>query len=162
PLQHDRRVRRFGGRRARGEESVRGLAMDDMYRDYILDHYKNPRNSGPLEGATHTYHDSNPLCGDELTMQLRISDGHVDDVRVIGERSATVNAGADWLLRRRLNALLHLLARDMPTWCTDLSPLDFQDIYHFFRASDKHVQNWGDVPGYLKDTFTKLGIPQAD
>src|SRR5690349_396682 len=65
--------------RAEGER----LSMDDMYRDYILDHYKNPRNAGEHPGATHTYHDSNPLCGDELTMQLRIDDGHVEDVRLI-------------------------------------------------------------------------------
>ena len=68
-----------------------------MYRDYILDHYKNPRNSGPLEGATHTYHDSNPLCGDELTMQLRISDEHVDDVRFIGKGCAISQASASIL-----------------------------------------------------------------
>src|SRR5439155_1352352 len=55
-LQHDRRDGCSGARRARGEESVRDLVMDDMYRDYILDHYKNPRNFGELDGATHTYH----------------------------------------------------------------------------------------------------------
>ena len=71
--------------------------MDDMYRDYILDHYKNPRNSGELPGATHTYHDSNPLCGDELTMQLRISDGHVDDVRFSGKGCAISQASASIL-----------------------------------------------------------------
>src|SRR5438309_1303478 len=82
-------MRRAHSRGACGEEGLWGLGMDDMYRDYILDHYKNPRNSGELPGATHTYHDSNPLCGDELTMQLRISDGHVDDVRFSGKRSGT-------------------------------------------------------------------------
>ena len=53
--------------------------MDDMYRDYILDHYKNPRNSGDLPGATNTYHDSNPLCGDEITMALLIDVDVVKD-----------------------------------------------------------------------------------
>ncbi len=68
--------------------------MDDMYRDYILDHYKNPRNFGELEGATHTYHDSNPLCGDEMTMQLKIDDGHVDDVHFTGKGCAISQASA--------------------------------------------------------------------
>jgi nitrogen fixation protein NifU and related proteins len=71
--------------------------MDDMYRDYILDHYKNPRNFGELEGATHTYHDSNPLCGDEMTMQLRIDDGHVDDVHFTGKGCAISQASASIL-----------------------------------------------------------------
>ena len=68
--------------------------MDDMYRDYILDHYKNPRNFGELPGATHSYHDSNPLCGDELTMSLKIDDGHVDDVRFTGKGCAISQASA--------------------------------------------------------------------
>ncbi|MCA1682865.1 MAG: iron-sulfur cluster assembly scaffold protein, partial [Actinobacteria bacterium] len=42
--------------------------MDDFYREYILDHYKNPHNFGELADATHSYHDLNPLCGDEITM----------------------------------------------------------------------------------------------
>jgi len=71
--------------------------MDDMYRDYILDHYKNPRNFGELVGATHTYHDSNPLCGDEMTMQLRISDGQIDEVHFTGKGCAISQASASIL-----------------------------------------------------------------
>jgi nitrogen fixation NifU-like protein len=71
--------------------------MDDMYRDYILDHYKNPRNSGELEGATNSYSDSNPLCGDELTMSLRIDDGKVADVRFKGKGCAISQASASIL-----------------------------------------------------------------
>ena len=66
--------------------------MDDMYRDYILDHYKNPRNQGELAGATNTYSDSNPLCGDELTMTLRIDDDRVADVRFSGKGCAISQA----------------------------------------------------------------------
>ena len=71
--------------------------MDDMYRDYILDHYKNPRNSGELERATNSYSDSNPLCGDELTMSLRIDDGKVADVRFKGKGCAISQASASIL-----------------------------------------------------------------
>jgi nitrogen fixation protein NifU and related proteins len=71
--------------------------MDDMYRDYILDHYKNPRNSGELPGATNTYHDSNPLCGDEITMSLLIDDDHVKDVRFQGKGCAISQASASIL-----------------------------------------------------------------
>ncbi len=71
--------------------------MDDMYRDYILDHYKNPRNSGELPGATNTYHDTNPLCGDEITMALFIDDGTVKDVRFQGKGCAISQASASIL-----------------------------------------------------------------
>ena len=71
--------------------------MDDMYRDYILDHYKNPRNQGQLEGATNTYADSNPLCGDELSMALRIEDDRVADVRFNGKGCAISQASASIL-----------------------------------------------------------------
>jgi nitrogen fixation NifU-like protein len=68
-----------------------------MYRDYILDHYKNPRNSGELPGATNTYHDSNPLCGDEITMALLIDGDVVKDVRFVGKGCAISQASASIL-----------------------------------------------------------------
>jgi nitrogen fixation NifU-like protein len=71
--------------------------MDDMYRDYILDHYKNPRNSGALPGATNSYHDTNPLCGDEITMSLLIDDDVVKDVRFQGKGCAISQASASIL-----------------------------------------------------------------
>jgi nitrogen fixation NifU-like protein len=71
--------------------------MDDMYRDYILDHYKNPRNSGELQGATNSYHDTNPLCGDEITMSLLIDDDVVKDVRFQGKGCAISQASASIL-----------------------------------------------------------------
>lgn len=72
--------------------------MDDLYRDYILDHYKNPRNFGELEGATHHYHDTNPLCGDEITMFLLVGeDGRVNDVHFTGRGCAISQASASIL-----------------------------------------------------------------
>ena len=71
--------------------------MDDMYRDYILDHYKNPRNAGELPGATNRYHDTNPLCGDEITMALLIEDDKVKDVRFLGRGCAISQASASIL-----------------------------------------------------------------
>ena len=72
--------------------------MDDLYRDHIPDHYKNPRNFGELEGATHRYHDTNPLCGDELTMMLKVDDGgQVLDVRFTGRGCAISQASASLL-----------------------------------------------------------------
>ncbi len=72
--------------------------MDDLYRDYILDHYKNPRNFGELPDATHRYHDTNPLCGDEITMMLLVDDDQrVTDVRFTGRGCAISQASASIL-----------------------------------------------------------------
>ena len=49
--------------------------MDALYRDYILDHYKNPRNFGELEPHDLEFHDVNPLCGDELGVHVKVEDG---------------------------------------------------------------------------------------
>src|SRR5207245_2301314 len=81
---------------------------------------------------------------------------------VVSEISQTFKHEPEWMLQRRLKALRHFEARAMPTWGADLSPLDFQDIYYYVLASDKRAQSWEDVPGYVKDTFDKLGIPQAE
>ena len=71
--------------------------MDDLYRDYILEHYKHPRNSGVLEPADVSYSDNNPLCGDEISMTLRLSDGRVTDVRFKGKGCAISQASASIL-----------------------------------------------------------------
>ena len=54
-----------------GARGLRAVAMDALYRDFILDHYKNPRNFGELEPHDLDWHDHNPLCGDELGVHLR-------------------------------------------------------------------------------------------
>ena len=72
--------------------------MDDLYRDFILDHYKNPRNFGELPEATHHYHDTNPLCGDEITMYLLVGDdSRIADVHFVGRGCAISQASASIL-----------------------------------------------------------------
>ncbi|HZU40293.1 MAG TPA: iron-sulfur cluster assembly scaffold protein [Solirubrobacteraceae bacterium] len=73
--------------------------MDDLYRENILDHYKHPHNWSPpqpaLEGAELEFHDVNPFCGDELTVQLAVDgDGRVSDVRFLGHGCAISQAAA--------------------------------------------------------------------
>jgi nitrogen fixation NifU-like protein len=69
--------------------------MDDLYREQILEHYKHPQNWGELERADLEFEDSNPLCGDELKVQLRVDgDGRVEDVRFSGHGCAISQASA--------------------------------------------------------------------
>jgi len=81
---------------------------------------------------------------------------------VVREISQTYKSEPDWMLQRRLKALKHYRARSMPTWGADLSGIDFEDIYYYLRASDKSAKDWNDVPDYIKRTFDKLGIPEAE
>jgi nitrogen fixation protein NifU and related proteins len=71
--------------------------MDDFYRENILDHYKNPRNAGHLEEPTTTAEGVNPLCGDELSIELKVRDGVVEDIRYNGRGCAISQAAASML-----------------------------------------------------------------
>ena len=69
--------------------------MDELYRDNILDHYKNPRNFGELEPHDLEFHDHNPLCGDELGVHLVVDDeGRIADLRFHGQGCAISQAAA--------------------------------------------------------------------
>jgi nitrogen fixation NifU-like protein len=73
--------------------------VDDLYRENILDHYKRPHNWSPpqpeIEGADIEFHDLNPLCGDELRVQLAVDgEGRIADVRFIGHGCAISQAAA--------------------------------------------------------------------
>ena len=69
--------------------------MDELYRDYILDHYKNPRNFGTLEPHDLEHHDVNPLCGDELGVHLVLDEGGtITDLRFHGQGCAISQASA--------------------------------------------------------------------
>ena len=69
--------------------------MDEIYREYILEHYKHPHNWGELDTADLEFEDTNPLCGDELKVQLKISDDQlITDVRFSGHGCAISQASA--------------------------------------------------------------------
>ena len=71
--------------------------MDDLYRDYVLDHYKRPRNFGRLEHPDVTAAEDNPLCGDRITIDLKIEDGKVAAVGFSGRGCAISQAAASML-----------------------------------------------------------------
>ena len=75
-------------------------ADEQFYREYILDHYKNPRNFGRIEGADITHEEYNPLCGDMVGMDFRVRDGVIDDVKFHGRGCAISQASASLLTER--------------------------------------------------------------
>ncbi len=68
-----------------------------MYKEIILDYYKNPRNKGTLESPQSVARDSNPLCGDVVEMQLNFSDGKVSEIKFNGDGCAISQASASML-----------------------------------------------------------------
>lgn len=75
--------------------------MDEQfYREFILDHYKNPRNFGRLEGATISHEEDNPLCGDVVGMDLLVKEGAIADVRFHGRGCAISQASASLLTEK--------------------------------------------------------------
>jgi nitrogen fixation NifU-like protein len=73
--------------------------MDDLYREVIIEHYKNPSYRGKLDPNDVSFADNNPLCGDHIQIDLRVSaDGIVTDARFDGHGCAISQASADLLI----------------------------------------------------------------
>jgi len=68
----------------------------------------------------------------------------------------------DWMLDFRLRSYDVFMKKPMPQWGGDLNKIDFQNIYYYAKASEKTEKNWDDVPDDVKNTFDKLGIPEAE
>jgi len=102
------------------------LSSSDIYRELILDYYRNPRNFGKLDPHDIEAKDSNPLCGDEIEIQIRVSkDGKIDDIRFFGKGCAISLASASMLTE---------LAKGKPLeWTKELSK---EDILKMLGTSD--------------------------
>ena len=98
----------------------------DLYKAQILEHSKHPRNQGPLEGATHEAKGINPLCGDRVTLRLRVEDGVVTRIAFEAKSCAIARASASILTeavaglsveaaQSRADRLLSIVAGDEAT-----------------------------------------------
>src|SRR3954465_4566595 len=67
-----------------------------------------------------------------------------------------------WMLDRRLKALSIFDKKPMPNWGSDLSGIDFDNIKYFVRSTEKQAESWDDLPADIKNTYDKLGIPEAE
>ncbi len=82
--------------------------------------------------------------------------------RKIVEQISSMKGEPEWMLDFRLKALDHFQKRPIPVWGGDLSNLNLDDIYYYVKPSDSESQSWDDVPETIKNTFDKLGIPEAE
>src|ERR671931_452151 len=68
----------------------------------------------------------------------------------------------DWMRKFRHKSLDYFLARPLPAWGGDVSGIDFENIYYYIKPTEKQASSWEDLPSEIKDTWDKLGIPEAE
>ncbi len=78
------------------------------------------------------------------------------------EEISFMKSEPEWMREFRLKAFQRFQRKAMPGWGADLSGIDFQDIFYFLRATDKQGRSWDEVPESIKNTFDRLGIPEAE
>src|ERR1044071_1414102 len=98
--------------------------MDDLYRENILEHYKRPRNWGELEDPDLEFFDTNPLCGDELKVQINVEDGKVAEVRFSGHGCAISQASASMASEELVGMPVDDLVRLDKSFVLDLLGID--------------------------------------
>lgn len=99
--------------------------MDELYRDYILEHYKDPQNFGELDPHDREFHDVNPLCGDEMGVHLLVGDdGRVADIRFHGKGCAISQASASIASQEYKGMKLDEIAELPADWLIRLLGID--------------------------------------
>jgi Fe-S cluster assembly protein SufB len=82
--------------------------------------------------------------------------------REIVQKISAMKAEPAWMLEYRLKAFEHFMQRPMPGWGADISGLNLDDIYYYVKPTEGSEKSWDDVPDEIKNTFDKLGIPEAE
>ena len=80
-----------------GSDGLELSSLQDLYQQVILDHYRRPRNKGPLDGATHTLTLNNPLCGDVIDLMLRLEGDRIAEVYFEGRGCSISQASASMM-----------------------------------------------------------------
>jgi nitrogen fixation NifU-like protein len=73
------------------------MSLDDLYKEVILDHYKNPRNKRPMPEAALTCSRNNPLCGDEISVFAQVDEAHISEISFQGQGCSISQASASML-----------------------------------------------------------------
>ncbi len=88
--------------------------------------------------------------------------GGVGLTKEVVEEISRMKEEPQWMLEFRLRALEVFQSKPMPQWGLDLSQIEFDKIHYYVRATDRTNDSWDDVPQDIRDTFDKLGIPEAE
>jgi len=82
--------------------------------------------------------------------------------REVIEEISWIKMEPEWMRRFRLEAYEVFVSKPMPSWGPDLSELDFNDLYYYIKPVERKGNSWEDLPSYIRNTFEKLGIPEAE
>src|SRR5690625_4530017 len=82
--------------------------------------------------------------------------------KAVVEKISRMKNEPEWMLEERLKALEIFYDKPMPQWGGDLSELDFDEIIYYVKPSEKQGRTWDEVPDEIKETFDRLGIPEAE
>lgn len=97
---------------------------------------------------------------------FKTKDDYESVVKGISEESITKISKSknepDWMLQKRLQAYRIFVSKPVPNWGPDLSAIDYDDIYYYLKPKAKNSNNWDNVPKDIKETFDKLGVPEAE
>ena len=96
---------------------------------------------------------------DEVEYEYRAPKG-IDEgvVRDISRRKAEPK----WMLEKRLSALKMYNSKELPNWGADLSPIRFDNIHYYLKPKAESAKSWDEVPDKIKETFEKIGVPEAE
>ena len=103
-------------------------ALDDLYKEIILDHYRSPRNQGELDHPAHRCEGFNPLCGDEVIVYVALNDGKIDDIKIGGQGCSISQASASMMTEivkgksiEEAELVIHAFKEMMDIYETELS-----------------------------------------
>ncbi len=105
--------------------------LDDLYREVILDHYRNPRHRGSLPSATTSHEGYNPLCGDEVTVELLVKGGIVEDVAFRGSGCSISQSSASMMteaIRRKTVQEVESIFKEFTAMMKGSDDIDFDWI----------------------------------
>ena len=149
------------------------MELNDLYRDVILDHNRHPRNFGGLEHADASAEGFNPMCGDRLTLRLRMADDKIDEIRFEGQGCAISTASASLMTEavkgktsaqalELFDSVHSLLTDDAATGEEDLGKLAALSGVREYPARVKCASLcWHTLASALKMASTASGGPPA-
>ena len=106
-----------------------------------------------IDYTKYSFHDSDESYQYKFPRGLR---------REVVEQISRIKKEPDWMLQFRLRSYDHFMKRPLPTWGGDLTTLKFDEMLYYASSTEKKSRSWDDVPSYIKETFDKLGIPEAE
>lgn len=127
--------------------------------DYVPSEKQLTDEEAALKALNRSYEEAYGFYDDDVTYNFKSQKGINEEI--VRQISAMKNEPA-WMTEARIEAYHTFMAKPTPQWGGDLNQIDYDDIYYYVRATDKSQANWDDVPPEIKDTFDKLGIPEAE